>query len=146
MAHELAHQWFGNSLTLGKWADIWLHEGFACYSEWIWAENSGGATAHDKAKRAHTIQRGLAMDMQLTDPGPARIFDDRVYKRGALALHALRRTIGDERFFGLIQEWTSKYRYSTVATADFTDLASRFGCPRTLWDAWLVDKQLPSLP
>ncbi|OZC47485.1 peptidase M1 [Rhodococcus sp. WWJCD1] len=146
VAHELAHQWFGNSLTLGKWADIWLHEGFACYSEWIWAENSGGATAHDKAKRAHTIQRGLAMDLQLTDPGPERIFDDRVYKRGALALHAVRRTIGDERFFGLIQEWTSKYRYSTVATADFTDLASRFGCPRTLWDAWLIDKQLPSLP
>lgn len=146
VAHELAHQWFGNSLTLGKWKDIWLHEGFACYSEWIWAENSGGSSAQDKARRVHTMQRGLPRDLILADPGPDKLFDDRVYKRGALTLHALRTTIGDDKFFGLIQEWTSKYRYSTVSTADFTDLASRFGCPRTLWESWLDSEQLPPLP
>ncbi|SNS71734.1 aminopeptidase [Rhodococcoides kyotonense] len=146
VAHELAHQWFGNSLTLGKWKDIWLHEGFACYSEWIWAENSGGSSAKDKARRVHTMQRGLPRDLVLGDPGPAKMFDDRVYKRGALALHALRTTVGDDKFFPLIQEWTSKYRYSTVSTADFTDLASRYGCPRTLWDEWLNQTQLPALP
>ena len=69
-----------------------------------------------------------------------------MYKRGALTLHALRTTIGDDKFFELIQEWTSKYRYSTVSTADFTDLASRFGAPRSLWDAWLGQEQLPALP
>ncbi|OZF52418.1 peptidase M1 [Rhodococcus sp. 14-2470-1b] len=146
VAHELAHQWFGNSLTLGKWKDIWLHEGFACYSEWIWAENSGGSSAAEKARRVHTMQRGLPRDLILGDPGPSKMFDDRVYKRGALTLHALRTTIGDDKFFELIQEWTSKYRYSTVSTADFTDLASRFGAPRSLWDAWLGQEQLPALP
>ncbi|AYJ47029.1 M1 family metallopeptidase [Rhodococcus sp. P1Y] len=146
VAHELAHQWFGNSLTLGKWKDIWLHEGFACYSEWIWAETSDGTSARDKARRVHTMQRGLPRDLILGDPGPAKMFDDRVYKRGALTLHALRTTIGDEQFFGLIQEWTSKYRYSTVCTADFIDLATRFGCPRSLWEAWLESPQLPALP
>ena len=45
VAHELSHQWFGNSLTLGRWRDIWLHEGFACYAEWLWSEESGGPTA-----------------------------------------------------------------------------------------------------
>ncbi len=146
VAHELAHQWFGNSLTLGKWADIWLNEGFACYSEWLWVENSGGASAHDKARRVHTMQKELPQDLILGDPGPAKLFDDRVYKRGALALHSLRLTVGDEQFFALLQLWTKEYRYSTVSSQDFIDLASRFGCPRTLWDGWLNSPQLPDLP
>lgn len=146
VAHELAHQWFGNSLTLGTWADIWLHEGFACYSEWIWIENSSGTSAHDKAQRAYALQQALPTDLILGDPGKARLFDDRVYKRGALALHSLRRTVGDERFFALIQLWTKDYRYSTVSSQDFIDLASRFGCPRTLWDSWLYQAELPALP
>jgi aminopeptidase len=145
VAHELAHQWFGNSVTIGRWRDIWLHEGFACYSEWIWSENSGGPSAHSRATRAHSAQAALPMDIVLSDPGPEAMFDDRIYKRGALALHALRRTVGDEKFFALIQEWTDKFRYSTVVTADFTDLASRYGTTPAFWDPWLNGKQLPRL-
>lgn len=146
VAHELAHQWFGNSLTLGKWKDIWLHEGFACYSEWVWAENADDEPSSDKARRVHQAQRGLPRDLILGDPGPDKLFDDRVYKRGALTLHALRTTIGDDKFFELIQEWTSKYRYATVSTADFVDLASRFGCDHDFWEPWLGSKTLPALP
>ncbi len=146
VAHELSHQWFGNSLTLGKWKDIWLHEGFACYSEWVWAENADNEPASDKARRVHQAQRELPRDLILGDPGPDKLFDDRVYKRGALTLHALRTTIGDDQFFGLLQEWTSKYRYATVSTADFTDLATRFGCNHDFWAPWLDSKTLPALP
>ncbi|ERB55202.1 hypothetical protein N806_29200 [Rhodococcus sp. P27] len=75
------------------------------------------------------------------------MFDDRIYKRGALTLHALRGVLGDEKFFELIRQWTTKHRHSTVSTEQFTDLASRFtDTPlRPLWDAWLNQRPLPRL-
>ncbi|WP_305093707.1 M1 family metallopeptidase [Prescottella sp. R16] len=147
VAHELAHQWFGNSLTLGTWKDIWLHEGFACYAEWLWSEHSGGPDAHAHAVAAH---RGLAdkpQDIVLADPGPRDMFDDRIYKRGALTLHVLRRRLGDDAFFALLHDWTTRYRYSTVSTEQFTDLAGHFTDEplRPLWDAWLSSTVLPGL-
>ena len=146
VAHELAHQWFGNSLTIGRWSDIWLHEGFACYSEWIWSENSNGPSAHQEATRAHSRLSSLPQDLVLADPTPDDMFDDRVYKRGALALHALRRTLGDGPFFDLLREWTTTYRHSTVATADFVALAKKYGSDDDFWESWLQKKRLPRLP
>ncbi|NKT14850.1 M1 family metallopeptidase [Prescottella equi] len=147
VAHELAHQWFGNSLTLGQWKDIWLHEGFACYAEWLWSENSGGPDAHTHAAQAHRGLAGKPQDILLGDPGPELMFDDRIYKRGALTLHALRQHLGDDAFFGLLQQWTAKYRHATVSTEQFTDLAAHFTDRplRALWDSWLGAKPLPAL-
>ena len=110
VAHELSHQWFGNSLTLGSWQDIWLHEGFACYAEWIWSEESGGPSAHERAEEHHEKLADLDQDLVLADPGPELMFDDRVYKRGALTLHALRLTVGDDAFFALLRGWTDRAR------------------------------------
>ncbi len=148
VAHELAHQWFGNSLTLNRWCDIWLHEGFACYAEWLWSENSGGRSAHAHALDAH---RGLArkpQDILLEDPGPKDMFDDRIYKRGALTLHALRLQLGDEPFFTLLRTWTEEHRHGNVTTAQFKDLAARFSevSLRPLWEAWLSTRELPPAP
>ncbi|MGB7363950.1 MAG: M1 family metallopeptidase [Rhodococcus sp. (in: high G+C Gram-positive bacteria)] len=146
VAHELAHQWFGNSLTSGRFRDIWLHEGFACYSEWIWSEASGGPSAADEAADAHDRLSSLDQDIVLGDPGPDDMFDDRIYKRGALALHALRRTIGSGSFFDLLREWTSRFQHSTVITSDFVELANTFGSTDEFWESWLEKKKLPDLP
>lgn len=147
VAHELAHQWFGNSLTLGCWSEIWLHEGFATYAEWLWSEASGGEPAAAHAARWHRKLAALPQDFPLADPTPRRLFDDRVYKRGALTLHALRHALGDDPFFALLREWTATYQHATVTTADFTRLATRYSTAPLdpLFTAWLRTEHLPPL-
>ena len=147
IAHELAHQWFGNSVTAKRWRHIWLHEGFACYAEWLWSEHSGGRSADDWAHYFHQRLATSPQDLLLADPGPRDMFDDRVYKRGALTLHALRGCIGDESFFALLRDWTTRYRHSSAVTDDFTGLAANYAHEslRPLWDAWLYSTRVPAL-
>ena len=145
IAHELAHQWFGNSVTARRLRDIWLHEGFACYAEWLWSQHSGGPSADELARRYHEELRQKPKDLLLIDPGPRDMFDDRVYKRGALTLHALRARLGDEKFFALLKDWTNRYRHGTAVTEDFTGLAANYSDEplRPLWDAWLYSTAVP---
>ncbi|GAA3634247.1 M1 family metallopeptidase [Microbacterium awajiense] len=148
VAHELAHQWFGNSVGVARWQDIWLNEGFACYAEWIWSEASGGPTAHAKALAHHGRLRSLPQDLVLADPGPADMFDDRVYKRGALAVHALRLTLGDTAFFALLRTWTERHAHGTATTEDLLALvADEWGSGVVgVLRPWLYSRALPDLP
>jgi aminopeptidase N len=146
VAHELAHQWFGNSLTAATWADIWLHEGFACYSEWLWSDASGGRSTAALAAEHHRKLAGLPQDLLLGDPGRDDMFDDRVYKRGALTLHALRALIG-ERFFEMLRDWTAANRWGVVTTPAFVAHAQRYtdGDVAALIATWVYAKPLPPL-
>ncbi|QSR27832.1 peptidase M1 [Nocardioides aromaticivorans] len=149
VAHEMAHQWFGNAVTLRRWQDIWLHEGFACYSEWLWSEESGGPRSCDGWARHHHERLAEAgQDLVLADPGPELMFDDRVYKRGALALHALRVAVGDDAFFDLLSGWVEAYDGSNVTTDDFLAFAGeRTGTDvASLLAPWLYDEALPPFP
>ncbi|GGB36887.1 putative peptidase M1, membrane alanine aminopeptidase [Flexivirga endophytica] len=148
IAHELAHQWFGNAVTLRLLRDIWLHEGFACYSEWLWSEASGNGTADERARRHHAELADLKQNVVLGDPGVDDVFDDRVYKRGALALHAIRLTCGDTAFFGMLRAWVERHRYGNVTTAEFEALVDELcgSSAAGLVHGWVYSTDLPDLP
>ncbi|MEV0388512.1 M1 family metallopeptidase [Nonomuraea sp. NPDC050643] len=145
VAHELAHQWFGNSLTVACWNDIWLQEGFATYAEWLWSQASGGLPTAGHAQRWHQRLAMLPQDFVLADPGAGVLFDDRVYKRGALTLHALRHAVGDEVFVPALRAWATEHRHGTVTTREFAAHVQRHTSRPVvpLLSAWLYDKPLP---
>jgi aminopeptidase N len=121
LVHELAHQWVGDLVTPARWQDIWLSEGFATYSEWLWSERTGGPSAATLARR---IGRD-GLDPPPADPGPGELFQPTVYERGGLALQALREAVGDDAFFRILRTWVDEHRFGVATTADFEALAAR---------------------
>jgi peptidase M1-like protein len=140
VVHELAHQWFGDSLAVDTWQHIWLNEGFATYAEWLWSEHVGDGTA----EQIFNDFAGIPPDdefwnLAIGDPGPVQFFDFPVYARGAMTLHALREEVGDHRFFEILQTWAAEQANGNVTTREFIDLAERIYKKDLdpLFDNWL---------
>jgi len=148
IVHELAHQWFGDSVSPNKWADIWLNEGFATYTEWLYSEHTGGATVQQIFDRTYA-QRPEAPVWQgiVADPGRDNIFNSLVYNRGAMTLHVLRLSIGDDAFFTLLRRWATKNRYGNVSTPDFIAFAERVSGQQLddLFAKWVFTSGKPAL-
>lgn len=149
MVHELAHQWFGDSVSLTTWKDIWLNEGFATYAEWLWSEHSGGDTAAAKfaADYAEPASNDELWNPPSGNPGSGGdIFDTSVYERGAMTLQALREKIGDEDFFALLKAWTAAYKYGNATTQQFVALAETVSSQQLdqLFQTWLYTPGKPA--
>ena len=129
VAHEIAHQWFGNSVSPERWQDIWLNEAFARYSEVLWAEYAHGdeaamATLRRQMSSFANASRGTDGDeILIGDPGPEHLFSEAVYAGGALMLDDLRQRLGDETFFTLLRAWTTEYYHANANSDDFIALA-----------------------
>lgn len=128
VAHELAHQWFGDSVSLARWQDIWLNEGFATWAEWRWGEQAGGETTAEVFKQ---LQRLPSTRSELWDPppgavpGPAKLFANSVYERGGMALEALRQQVGDPAFYATLRAWTAEHAYANATIDEFIALAEQ---------------------
>jgi aminopeptidase N len=127
LVHELAHQWFGDAVRLGRWRDVWLNEGFATYTEWRWAQTHGGATtAATLASRYAAHPQGDPFwSVRPADPGAAKLFSRSVYERGAMTLAALENVVGTDTLNRILRDWVSGRQGRTAATADFIALAER---------------------
>jgi hypothetical protein len=149
VVHELAHQWYGDSVSVRNWRDIWLNEGFATYSEWMWSESEGLSTAQDEFDFLY----GAIPDddpfwsIVVADPGPDSLFDISEYWRGAMTLHQLRLAVGDATFFNILRTWHARRAGGNGSTEQFIALAERLSRQdlTALFNTWLYTPSKPVL-
>ena len=148
VTHELAHQWFGDSVSLMRWHDIWLNEGFATYAEWLWSDHEGLGSPHQSFVALQSIPSSDKFwQLDISRPSAAHLFDDPVYERGAMVLQALREQVGDKAFFTTLKAWARDRKDGNGTSAQFVSLAERVsGQDLTeLFDAWLYGPGKPAV-
>ena len=150
VVHELAHQWFGDSVALAEWKHIWLNEGFATYAEWLWGEDHGLGTTQETFDSVYNdIPAGDPFwDVIVGDPGIPFLFHGAVYDRGAMTLQVLRNQVGDRDFFRILRAWATRRAGGNGTTGQFIALAERISGQQLdqLFETWLFTAGKPALP
>jgi aminopeptidase N len=154
VSHELAHSWFGNLVTTKDWANLWLNEGFATFMEASFKENQYGRDAYLVEMRENerqyfdedpdTYRRPLVYDRYRV---PVDLFDNTLYKKGALVVHMLRETVGEQMFWKTVNLYLNQYQYKSVETADLQRLFEQTTGQRLDWffDQWVYKAGYPEL-
>lgn len=148
VVHETAHQWFGDSVGLQRWPQIWLNEGFATWSEWYYAERHGGRSAGAIFRRLYQVP---ASNERFWNPPPAHpgspknLFTTSTYVRGGMALEALRQAIGTQTMLRLLRRWVAGHEYGSANIAEFTNLAEQLSDRNLdpLFQRWLYKRGKP---
>lgn len=166
VAHEIAHQWFGNRVAVAQWDDIWLNEGLATFAQWLWQEHRRGHEAYEEAvTRAYGLISGLDLVEEGVDPPeadrrarqaypppddprPDALFTSSVYRRGGLAMVALRDRVGDETVFRILTEWVGRHGGGAATTEDFLALTGELAGPEAAdeLESWVRDERIPAMP
>jgi aminopeptidase N len=147
IVHELAHQWFGDSVALDEWQHMWLNEGFASYAEWLWSGEKGDGTPQRLLSAWCGIPaQNRFWDVAPGDPGVDNLFAYQVYARGAMTLQALRKTVGTATFFEIVHTWLADHADSTGSTDQFIALSETVSGQQLdpLFDAWLFTPEKPT--
>lgn len=148
IVHEIAHQWFGDSVGVERWPEIWLNEGFATWTQWYYAERHGGSSARQVFER---LRRVPASDERFWNPpagnpgSPRHLFDPTVYVRGAMAVQALRQEIGTKPLLQVLRRWVSGHRHGNATIAEFVALAEGVSGQDLdpLFQRWLYQRGKP---
>jgi aminopeptidase N len=145
IAHELTHQWFGDSVSIGDWSDVWLNEGFATYAEWLWSEHEGRDTPKQFFDRLYNGALPLVAPTTATTES---LFGPASYQRGAATLEALRIAVGDATFWKIVRGWAHTYAGSNATTAQFIRYADQVSGKSldTFLQTWLDKPGKPPYP
>ena len=152
IAHELSHQWFGNSVSPARWEDIWLNEGFATYMQNLWMRESWGDDWADGFLEgwydyiSHPDPENPFVTIGA--PPPDDLFNDAVYVRGGLTLAALHARVGDEVFFDILRTYYERYQYGNATTSDFIAIAEEQSGEdlEAFFQDWLFAEEMPAIP
>lgn len=149
VVHELAHQWYGDSVSVTNWRDIWLNEGFATFSTWKWAETHGEGTANQILRKeygGYAASDDWFWGVTIGDPGAAGEFQWPVYSRGAMTLQALRNRIGTATFMQLMRAWAKAHAGGNASIPQFISLAEGLSGQdlTAFFDAWLYTPSKPA--
>jgi aminopeptidase N len=148
IAHELAHMWFGDSVSVANWQHIWLNEGFASYAQYLWTEHLNGTSPHDQfVAEFNSIPASSSFwSSAIADPQRDTMFQRAVYRRGAMTLQALRDKIGDDAFFRVLRTWTAEHFQGNATTAQFIALSERISGQDlgNFFQVWLYTPSKPT--